>query len=114
MQNKSFTKILAYIGSVLIFIDGILTLLGFFGITIPGLPGWGFWGSIFSSWINAVILIVIAVVIFFSVDVIQGFRVSTGGFWLLFLGIASLLFSAYYIGAALVIIAAIFWFLGKR
>ena len=114
MQNKSFTKILAYIGSVLIFIDGILTLLGFFGISIPCLPGWGFWSSFFAGWINTIILIVIAVIIFFSVDVIQGFRVSTGGIWLLSLGIVSLVFSAYYIGAALVIIAAIFWLLGKR
>ena len=114
MENKSFTKILAYIGSVLIFIDGILTLLGFFDIFIPGLPGWGFWGSIFAGWINAVILIVIAILIFISVDVIQGFRLLTGGLWLLILGIASLLFSAYYIGAGLVIIAAILWLIGKK
>jgi hypothetical protein len=114
MENKSFTKILAYIGSVIIFIDAILTLLGFFGITIPALPGWGFWSSIFPGWINTVVLIVIAVVIFFSVDIIQGFRVSTGGLWLLILGIVSLVFSAYYIGAVLVIIAAILWLFGKR
>lgn len=113
MSKRSFTQILAFIGGLLIFIDGILSLLGHFEIFIPGFRGWPITFLAF-GWVNAVILIVIGVLIFFSVNIIQGFKIPYSGFWLIILGIAALIFSSYYFGASLVIIAAILWFLGAK
>ncbi|MBN2157427.1 MAG: hypothetical protein JW776_15380 [Candidatus Lokiarchaeota archaeon] len=112
-KSRSITQILALIGGIIIVIDGILTLLGFFGIYIPGLPGWG-WFVWLPNWINAIILIVVGLLVLFSVDLIQGLRIPYNGVWLLILGIAGIIFGGYFLGGALVIIAAILWFLGKK
>jgi len=114
MASKSLTQILALIGGIIIIIDGILTLLGIFGMFIPGLPGWGFWGAFFAGWINVIILIVDGLLVLFSVDVIKGLKIPYNGIWLLILGIIGIVFGSFFLGGALVIIAAILWFLGKK
>jgi hypothetical protein len=113
-RSRSFTQILALIGGLLIFIDGILALIGVLtGWHIPNLPGWSFWSIGGYAWINPVIEIIIGILALISVDVFSG-GIPYNGFWLLILGIAGIVFGAYFLGAILLIIAAVLYFLGKR
>lgn len=114
-KTNSLTKILAIIGAIVVFIDGVLSLIGaLFNWYIPGLPGWGFLPALFGlGWLNAVILLVIGILAMISVDLFKG-TIPFNGIWLLLLGIGAIVFGNYFVGAALLIIAAILWFLGKK
>ena len=117
MKKKSkisFTQILAFKGGLLIFIDGILALITVLtGWHIPNLPGWSFWSIGGLSWLNPVIEIVIGILALISVDVFSG-GIPYNGIWLLILGIGGIVFGAYFIGAVLLIIASILYFIGKK
>jgi hypothetical protein len=114
-RSKSFTQILALIGGLIIFIDGILSLIRVLtGWYIPGLPGWGFIPAIAGlAWINPIIVLVIGILALISVDVFSG-GIPYNGIWLLILGIAGLIFGSYFLGGILLIIASVLWFVGKR
>ena len=113
-KTNSLTKILAIIGALLVFIDGVLGILAYFFEAFR-FEFWGFIGSSFFTigglgWLNAVIVLVVGILAMISVDLFKG-TIPFNGIWLLLLGIAAIVFGSWFIGGVLLIIAAILWFL---
>ena len=97
-KTNSFTKILAIIGAILIFIDGILGLLIALNSLVYSLDFQD--GELTSlldfGWLNAVIVLVIGILAMISVDLFKG-GIPYNGIWLLVLGIAALVFGIVFL-----------------
>ena len=112
-KANSLTKFLAILGAILVFVDGVLSLLAYFGIFNYVLGGF-FGKTLFIigglGWLNAVIVLVVGILAMISVDLFKG-TIPFNGIWLLVLGIAAIVFGSWFIGGLLLVIAAILWFI---
>jgi hypothetical protein len=108
-NNSGLAKILAIIGGILVLLDGIVSLLGFFEITLGfGVPGGGGFFNELGALVNAIIVIGIGLIILISTGTVKSknTNIAFNGITVLILGILALVFGSY-LGPILVIIAGI-------